>query len=556
MTIAQPTLFEERKRANAEAIPLYDFQREALDAVHANRAKGITRSVIVIPTGGGKTLTAVHLIAEVGLPAVFICHREELVDQTRKKLREFDPSTTVAICKAEQGREIRDLAGRDVVIASAQTLAHERRLNTLVQAVGTGGLTIVDESHHSMAVSWERAIRTLDPSLLVGLTATPKRGDGKGLDTLFQEIAYSVPMKRLVERGLLARPIGIAIGTDVNLDDVHSATGDFKKNELEVVVNTTARNRLVVDAYEKYAADRKRAVAFCVDRAHVRALTEAFTARGHKAAYVLGDTPKDERRDIYRRFADASLNVLVNCEVLTEGWDEPKAECALMCRPTQSQSLYQQMAGRVLRKAEGKSNALILDFVDLTRKHDLQTILTLAGAEGRELGAPKDGELLDLFGDIGNAQQRKARVLASSERLGDLLGESPFLWHSSGAQSFVSCGNDQWLAIVPRGEGFIPIRLAWPRDGEASYEVLFKRPVDADTAMNIAQNLVPRTKLTDRNAGWRVKDEPATDAQSRLASFLRISITGMTKGEASAQLDQAKFERAIRRSKALTEVSA
>lgn len=550
------TLFQLRPMtAGDEAIPLYDFQREALDAIYKRRAEGITRPMIVIPTGGGKTLTAVHLIAEVGLPAVFICHREELVDQTRKKLREFDPGVSVATCKAEQGREVHELTGHHVVIASAQTLAHENRLRTLVSAVGTGGLTVVDEAHHSAAGSWSRSIQALAPSLLVGLTATPKRGDGQGLDALFQEIVYSVPMKKLVDRGLLARPVGIAIGTNVELDSVHSATGDFKKNELEIAVNTDARNNLVVDAYEKYASDRKRAVAFCVDRAHVRALTDVFLSRGHKAAYVLGDTPKDERQNLYARFSDGALNVLVNCEVLTEGWDEPQADCALMCRPTQSSSLYQQMAGRGLRKAKGKSNALILDFVDMTRKHEIQTILTLAGAEGRELSPPKSGEVLDLFGDLGNVQQRKARVLAASERLGDLLGASPFVWQATERGTFVSCGNDQWLTIVPKGEGFIPLRVMAPRDGEPRYEVLFKRPVDADTAMNIAQNLVPTNKLTDRNAEWRSVDVPATEGQHRAARFFRVSVTGLTKGQASEVLDRAAFDRALRRSKAM-EVSA
>ena len=168
------TLFQLRPMtAGDEAIPLYDFQREALDAIYKRRAEGITRPMIVIPTGGGKTLTAVHLIAEVGLPAVFICHREELVDQTRKKLREFDPGVSVATCKAEQGREVHELTGHHVVIASAQTLAHENRLRTLVSAVGTGGLTVVDEAHHSAAGSWSRSIQALAPSLLVG------RGGGR-----------------------------------------------------------------------------------------------------------------------------------------------------------------------------------------------------------------------------------------------------------------------------------------------------------------------------------------------------------------------------------------
>lgn len=547
---ATATMFPAQKRGPGEdAIPLWDFQREALDAVYARRAEGVTRQLISIPTGGGKTVTAVYLIAEVGLPAVFLCHRDELVEQTKRKLREFDPGTTVAVCKAEQGREVHELAGRDVVIASAPTLAHERRLRTLIQAVGTGGLLVVDEAHHSAAASWTQTIESLAPSLLVGLTATPKRGDGQGLDALYQEIVYSVPMKRLVERGMLARPVGIAIGTDVDLDSVKIRAGEFALKELEMVVNTPERNALVVDAYERHAADRTRTIAFCVDVAHTRALTAAFVARGHAAAFVTGETPKDERQALYRAFSAGTLKVLVNCEVLTEGFDEQKADCALMCRPTQSQSLYVQMAGRVLRKAAGKASALILDFVDLTRRHDLQTIMTLAGSESRGIAPPKEGEVVDLFHEVGNVSARKARVLQASERLGDLLSDSPFVWHSAGERSFAPCGQSQWICVVPQGEGFVPVRVFAPKDGQPGYDVLFKRPVDADTAMQIAQNLIPSSKLTDRSAEWRTRPEPATEAQYKAAGWLRILIPdGTTKAQASEMLDRGFFDRAFKRS--------
>lgn len=535
--------FGRREPRTRESLPLFDFQQEALDAVLTRWKEGVSKQIVSIPTGGGKTVLATHLVDKVGLPTVFMCHRDELVTQTREKFRQFDPTISTAICKAEQGRSVYELAGRDLVIASAQTLGRKQRLRTLVDAVGGGAFLIVDEAHHSAAESWRKAIAAINPTLLVGLTATPKRGDGAGLDGVFDEIVYAVPMSRLVKMGKLARPVGIAIGTGVDLDGVATRGGEFVESQLEVVVNTEARNQLVVDAWEKHAADRTHTIAFCVDVAHVKALTEAFRARGHRAEYVIGATPDHERRRIYSDFHDGKVQVLLSVMVLSEGFDEPRASCALMCRPTQSQSLYVQMAGRVLRRSPGKADALVLDFVDVSRRHSLQTVMTLAGVEpgGEREEKPKQGQLIDVFA----ADERKARVVAQTERLGDLLDASPFIWQQLPDGQWMARSSAGWITLVEAADGFVPVRVWWNK-GVAGHEELFGRAVDADTAMSIAEASIDKNVLTDRGARWR--DLPPTPGQLQAAGRWRVQVTPeMTRGQLTNLLDVAVFRVAMKK---------
>lgn len=547
--MAQLTLA--RDQTPPQALPLYPFQRDALDAVHAARARGVTRQLLAIPTGGGKTVVATHAVTELGLPTVFMVHREELATQTLNKFAENNPTLTRALCKADAGRYVEELRGHDVIVASAQTLAREQRLATLVRAVGGGGLLIVDEAHHSAADTWKRAIEALSPALLLGLTATPKRGDGLALDGLFDEIVYSVPMAKLVELQMLARPVGLRIGTSTSLDSVHTRAGELVESELAVVCNTPERNATVVGAYLEHCADRKATIVFCVDVAHARDLTDAFLAAGITAAYVVGSTPTAEREGYYEAMRQGELQVLVSVMVLTEGFDLPVVDAALMCRPTASQSLYIQMAGRALRKHSGKTHALIVDFVDVTAKHSLQTFMTLAGAEPRNPKVRQDDaadELVDIFGESGRASERKANVAKASHLLGDLLESSGLIWQAlPGSGWFAPTGEAGYVAILQEGEGFVPHLLQQDRMTRAIlHRPLFGRPVEAETAQLIAQQEVTENALTRKGAGWRQK--PASDKALGYAVKLGYEHTGVPlAGEVSDYIDAAQVARLAKR---------
>lgn len=525
---------------------LRPYQQSAIDAVHACIRDGARSMVLALPTGAGKTAIACHLMRDSPKPVVFMCHRDELVNQTWDQVNLWLPYATRAICKAEQGRNVTDLIGRDVIIASAQTLAREQRLDVLKRAVGNPPLMFCDEAHHSAAATWRRAVEVLSPEILIGLTATPKRGDGQGMDDIFQTIAYSVPMSALVDLGQLARPIGLRIGTSVDLTGVATRQGDFAQGELTTIVNTPERNQLVVDAYLKHAADRKATIAFCVDVAHVEALTDTFLENGVLAEPIVGTTPTDERRAIYDRHRRGETPVIVSCMVLTEGFDQPVADCALMCRPTQSQSLYIQMAGRVLRYAPNKPNALIIDFVDVTRRHSLATILSLKGDDDPDILAPEDDEEFDLFGAVKDEAERKARIKRASELLGDLLATAQHHWITmDDGTTFAPTGEGAWLAVIRDSEGYVPVQVFKGAMGRSARLVrLFDRPADPQTAMEIATNLIPANKLTDPKAGWR--DGPASTAQMDFARKLRIRPPeGITKGGLSELIDREIFKRAL-----------
>lgn len=530
-----------------QALPLFDFQQDALDAI-LNRWQegGIRRQIVAIPTGGGKTVLACHLIRQLGLPTVFLVHREELVTQTVKHMAEINPTLTTAVCKAEYGRTVAELQGADVVVASAQTLARENRLRVLVEAVGTGGLLIVDEAHHAMAETWAHTIEALDARLVVGLTATPKRGDGQDLGGIFEEIVHQVSLRTLVDRARLARPMGVRIGTQANLDAVHVRAGEFVERELSAICNSPERNQLVYEAWRDHADARgyKRAIAFCVDVAHVEALQTVFEQNGVPVAHVVGETPSDARRGIYQMFKSGHIKVLISCMVLTEGFDEPLADCALMARPTQSPSLYVQMAGRVLRHAPGKDSALIIDFADLTKRHELVNLWTLGGEEVLPVAAPPANEVIDLFGEVEEREARKAKVKAGMEILGDMLAQSPLHWQNVNGRPFVVAGQGTWYTVLRQDGGYIPIRLYTVPERRPSIDRLFGRPVDMETALAIAQNLAPRQRLNERDAEWR--EAPATPKQRDFALQLGIPVEdGWNRGDVSAAIDQKLFARTM-----------
>lgn len=248
---------------------------------------------------------------------------------------------------------------------------------------------------------------------------------------------------------------------------------------------------------------------------------------------------------MYESLRTGALPVLISVMVLTEGFDEPRVDSALMCRPTQSQALYIQMAGRALRASEGKPTSLIVDFVDVTARHSLQTILTLAGDAAVEA---KDGEM-DLFEEVdqveireAQAQARKAHIKKGAELLGDLLGVAPVVWQQTEGRWFAPSKDREWVAVVHATDGFVPMRVT-----QDSFEALFDRAVDAETAMNIAQGAVPLTALTKRDAQWR--NSPASEKQREM---LKLGpAVHMSRGDASELIDKKFFLRAFKASGAI-----
>jgi ATP-dependent helicase IRC3 len=373
---------------------LRPYQREAIDAVIAARRAGTKRMVVCLPTGAGKTVIFSHLARLARKQVLVLAHREELLGQAKDKLeRALDGTSVVAL---ERGGE-RASAEAKVLVASLRSL-HEERLARMLEGRDFG-LVIYDECHHAAADDNLRILRQLGAferdwdGTLLGFTATTARGDGKGLDQVFERIVYTKTLPELIDDGYLARLKGFRINTAADLTRLAPGTSDFPDDELAEAVDIEDRNALVARSIQELARDR-RTIAFCVTVNHARNLSRALNAVGVPAGIVHGAMPSADRAKALAEFRAGRTQVIANVAVLTEGFDDPGVSCIAMARPTRSEGLYAQCIGRGTRLAEGKQDCLILDFVDVS-------LLSLCSLPSL-FGCPRD---LDLRGgDVGEAR--------------------------------------------------------------------------------------------------------------------------------------------------------
>lgn len=545
--------------AERSVINLFPYQQEAFNAVWAAYDGGKSRLLLSMPTGSGKTAVGSHIVREARARgfgrAVFLVHRDELVNQSVNALAMINPNLTVGVCKAE-----RDQLNADIIVASAQTLAREARLARLQAAIAGGdALLLSDEAHHDMAGGRRTVISGISPRLLVGLTATPNRADKVGLDGIYDEIVFHLPILELIAMNRLSKLVGLRIDTETELDGVHTRAGEFAENELETAIDTEARNSLIVESYLRHAQGRRKTVAFCVTVQHAEHLIQAFREAGVHAEGIFGHTPSGERERILSAFSAGDIPVLCNVMVLSEGYDEPGIDCILWCRPTKSQALYIQCIGRGARRSDEKTDCLVIDFVDASSRHKLVSFPSLTG-DADEVeehgtgggGSLKQGALVDL---LEYAQTRK-KLRERAAVAVDLFGSSDYLWRTVAGQHMSPTGGNGWLWLREDGDGFVPCLLRETRgeDGKFMTKVrpLFDRALDMETAMGVAENRIDLTPLTGRDAGWRKRVEEPTDGQLRYARALRISIpAGVTKAELAGLIDERTFTLAVRR--AMTE---
>lgn len=330
---------------------LRPYQSAALDSLRALVRRGVRRICVVLPTGGGKTVLFSHLIASFlqrsQQPVIVIVHRRELVDQTLAKLSAVGVSAGVVM-----GSD-RRAAASPVQVCSVQTL--QRRLDHLPPA----GLVIYDECHHAAAAGSREVLARYPDALLLGFTATPWRADALGLADVFDDSVLAATPRELQALGALVQCDPYAYDAP-DLHDVPMVAGDYSPKALGEACNTSVLVGSVVSEYQAHTPGR-RAIVFPVNCDHSRALVAEFTAAGISSRHIDWSTPADERSASLRGLADGSVLVVSSVGVLTEGFDCPAAEVAILARPTQSLSLYLQMVGRVLRPSPGKGSAVVND---------------------------------------------------------------------------------------------------------------------------------------------------------------------------------------------------
>jgi len=322
--------------------------------------------VVCLPTGAGKTVIFSHLAQLAQRQVLVLAHREELLAQAREKLEQALSGR--AVVALERGAE-RAAPDAKVLVCSIRSL-HEQRLAEVIRGRNVG-LVIYDECHHAAAEDNLRVLRQIGvfdsdwQGTLLGFTATTARGDGQGLDAVFERIVYSRTLPDLIEAGYLSTLRGFRISTSADLTRLSPGGADFRDEELACAVDIEERNALVARSIQELARDR-RTIAFCVTVNHAMNLCRSLNALGVPAGIVHGAMPNERRAKALAEFRDGTSQALCNVAVLTEGFDDPGVSCVAMARPTRSEGLYAQCVGRGTRLYPGKKDCLILDFVDLS----------------------------------------------------------------------------------------------------------------------------------------------------------------------------------------------
>lgn len=423
-------------------ITLREYQQEALQEILIQWSERVIRQLVTLPTGTGKTLLFGALAKELNTRTIVIAHREELLTQARDKILLIWPEADIGICKAEQNE-----VDRQIVIASIQTISRPKRLERLRQQ--DFNLMIIDEAHHAISDSYQDVIKELGfmddnpDNLLLGVTATPFRLDGQGLDNVFQKMVFQRSLLTMIKAGYLTDLKAIRVQAGTNLVGVHTRMGDFAPGELEAAVNTADRNRIIVDSFKKYADNRKTA-AFCAGVQHCKDLAQAFIDAGIKAEAVWGDMDISHRKIILAAYEAGEIQVLTNCEILTEGWDSESTNCLLMCRPTKSKGLYTQMVGRGTRLFPGKDDCLILEFTD--NRHDICSLESLAG-----LPLKDKQSLRQAIQQEEERQEQAARQVSSIKKIVakeyDIFDRSKFRWFAVGADWRLPVGIGEYIHL-------------------------------------------------------------------------------------------------------------
>lgn len=342
---------------------LRPYQQQARDRIHAEWDAGHTRTLLVLPTGTGKTIVFASVAADqvrAGDRVLILAHRGELLEQAADKLQR----STGLVSAVEKAESTCLDSWFRVVVGSVQTLQRTARLERFPQDYF--GTIIIDEAHHAITDGYRRILDYFSGAKVLGVTATPDRGDMRNLGEVFDSLAFEYKLTDAIKEGYLCRILAQTVPLQLDISSVTLSGGDYAVADLGTALDPYLEQIAAEMAVR--CKDRKTVVFLPLIRTSQK-FRDLLNAHGFRAAEVNGQS--DDRRQVLADFDAGKYNVLCNSMLLTEGWDCPSVDCVVVLRPTKVRSLYSQMVGRGTRLSPGKTDLLLLDFLWMTDKHEL-----------------------------------------------------------------------------------------------------------------------------------------------------------------------------------------
>ena len=443
-----------------------ELVNRAVEALHQHG-----NTLAVAPTGSGKTIMLSATIGELfkasPIKTCVVAHRDELTAQNQAKFCRVNPHIPTSIFDAS----VKSWQG-GTTFAMIQTLSRETNLAGMPHL----DLLVIDEAHHARSESYLRVIahaKTLNPDIkLLGMTATPNRGDKKGLRPVFSNVCDQITLKELIASGHLVRPktFVMDVGTQERLKQVKKTAGDYSMDEVADIMNTYPINKAVVAHWKEKAGDRQT-VVFCSTVDHARHVRDGFCEAGVSTVLIHGEMPEAERELTLKAYTTGKAQVIVNVAVLTEGWDDPLTSCVVLLRPSSYKSTFIQMIGRGLRTVNPeehpgviKNDCVVLDFGTATLAHgSLEQDVDLDDKTEKGKAPDKDCPECDakipaavsecpLCGFVFESQGTSATRLDETDftmREIDIFEKSNFLWVDidDKRNAFMASGYEAWGGV-------------------------------------------------------------------------------------------------------------
>lgn len=341
---------------------LRPYQQEAKDAIF-HEWDTVDKTLLVLPTGCGKTVVFAKVTEDCvrqGKRVLILAHRGELLSQAADKLSKV----TGLGCATEKAEESCLGSWFRVTVGSVQTMMREKRLSRFPEDYFD--TIIIDEAHHCISESYQKVLQHFPEAKVLGVTATPDRGDMRNLGQVFESLAYEYTLPKAIKEGYLSPIKALTLPLKLDLSGVGIQAGDFKSQELATALDPYLYQ--IADEMVNYCMDRKTVVFLPLVKTSQK-FRDILNERGFRAAEVNGESK--DRSEVLEAFDRGDYNVLCNSMLLTEGWDCPSVDCVVVLRPTKVRSLYSQMVGRGTRLSPGKDHLLLLDFLWHTERHEL-----------------------------------------------------------------------------------------------------------------------------------------------------------------------------------------